>query len=242
MRSDDLVPLLLQPSAGPGVGFRQGVIVSWSQETAENVVLVGGTLMSNLPILNTSEAAILAEGDVVGILTAGATWGILGRFTIPGSAEAVSALSALRMQSDTVTSSQDTTNTDPTDLATPGPEVSIVVPSTGRLLVMVSAYVDVVAAASSVTGIVTGSGFMGWQMSGANSLSSGANRSLQAQFRYVSSLSGGLQTEFDMRVGATRAALVQGLTPGLTTITAKYWTSSNTAATFAQRNLTVLAI
>ncbi|HEY3484350.1 MAG TPA: hypothetical protein VGK49_03150, partial [Ilumatobacteraceae bacterium] len=101
MRSDDLVPLLAQ-SPGPAVGFRQGVIVTWDQETAENTVLVGRSIMTNLPILNTSEAAILAEGDVVGILVAGATWGILGRFTIPGTPEAVSALSSLRTESDSV--------------------------------------------------------------------------------------------------------------------------------------------
>jgi predicted aconitase with swiveling domain len=98
MRSDDLVPLLKPPRgvpSGPAVGFRQGVIISWDTETAENTVLVAGAVMENLPILNTSEAALLAAGDVVGILTAGPTWAIMGRFTYPGTPEAVSSIKAI---------------------------------------------------------------------------------------------------------------------------------------------------
>ena len=92
MRGDDLVPLLVAGSGGPGVGFRQGVVREWNQETAENAVEVGGTVMSNLPILNTNEAMQLAPGDVVGVLTSGASWFILGRVTIPGTPQAASAL------------------------------------------------------------------------------------------------------------------------------------------------------
>lgn len=82
-RSNDLVPLFAGKPA-PGLGFRQGVVVTFNNTTAENEIQVGDSLFTNLSILNSSEIAVLAPGDVVGILTSGSTWGILGRITDPG--------------------------------------------------------------------------------------------------------------------------------------------------------------
>ena len=69
--SDDLVPILT-PQAGPGVRFRQGVVRQWNSGTGANAVDVAGVWLSDLPILNTSDAGDMAPGDVVGLLSIGA--------------------------------------------------------------------------------------------------------------------------------------------------------------------------
>lgn len=142
MRGDDLVPLLSQP-APSGVGFRQGVIVEWNGTTAENTVAVAGGIMQNLPILNTNEALSLAPGAVVGVLTAGSTWFILGRITIPGTPEAASALAAVFAQIQVSTDNSTGTRNDASfgDLAgaAVGPSVAVNISSAGRALVLWSA-------------------------------------------------------------------------------------------------------
>lgn len=240
MRSDDLVPLLAKPDPGKGVGFRQGVIVTWDQETAQNTVLVGGSLMTNLPILNTSEAAILAEGDVVGILTAGATWGILGRFTIPGTPEAVSSLSSLRTESASESSSDSITSTSYAPApSSPGPEVSITVGPTGRLLVIVSATISTQTAVAANNTALTG-GAMGVLLTGANSRAASDSETLRVTSSVLTNSSANT-TGIDC--SASRAILLTGLTPGLTTITAQYRRlTSSTSVSVSNRNVTALAI
>ncbi|MEV0902886.1 hypothetical protein [Actinoplanes sp. NPDC049802] len=241
MRSDDLVPLLTAPAAGPGAGFRQGVIVTWDQETAESTVLVGRSLMTNLPILNTSEAAILAAGDVVGILTAGATWGILGRFTIPGTPEAVSALSSLRTASASVSTSETTSSVSFTDLATAGPEVQIAVGASGRVLVTLSAAMEYQA--DRGFGVNSAGAQMSFTMAGANTLSAGIARALRSRIGYATAQTPTFDTDLRGVLDASKTVLLSGLTPGATTFTARYAIDGFTAlATFANRSLTVQAI
>ena len=78
--SDDLAPLLASQPA-TGAGYRQGVVLAWDPTTAANTIDVGGALINNVPVLNTSESLLLQPGDVVGLLTAGASWCVLGRLT-----------------------------------------------------------------------------------------------------------------------------------------------------------------
>lgn len=138
MRSDDLVPLLA-PDPGKPVGFRQGVVIAWNPDTAANTVLVGGSLMTNLPILNTSEASLLAEGDVVGVLTSGSTWAIMGRFTIPGTPEAVSSIQSItnriKAADDIGSGTRNSTSWGDLTGAAVGPAVTIRIGSSGRALV-----------------------------------------------------------------------------------------------------------
>lgn len=237
MRSNDLVPLLA-PSPSPGVGFRQGTIVSWNANTAENTVLVGDTLMTNLPILNTSEAAILAAGNVVGILTSGSTWGILGRFTIPGSSEAVSSLSSLRTQSADVLTNESTTSSSFTDLATVGPAVTINVGPSGRVLVIVSAEMTGMAPKGSV--INTGGASMTYAASGANTLTAVDRYAATGEIKYDSTPT--FTADLHLRVAISRVTLREGLTPGSTTFTAKYKRLTAGTTTFVNRNITVMAL
>lgn len=240
MRSDDLTPLLA-PAPGPSVGFRQGVIVTWDQATAENTVRVGSSLLTNLPILNTSEAALLEPGAVVGILTAGRTWGILGRFTIPGTPEAASALSAVRTASDSITDSESSTSATFDDLATYGPEVTLTVGASGRVLVTLSAGLQYEALRGS--GLSSAGALMGFEMSGANALIPFTSRALQGYVEYNSAQVPSFDTDIECRIGASRVVLLEGLTPGSTTFTAKYAKFGAAAsATFNNRVITVQAI
>lgn len=238
MRSSDLAPMLADPRNAT-MGFRQGVIVSWDANTAENTVLVGGSLLTDLPILNTSEASILAVGDVVGILTAGRTWGILGRFTIPGTPEAASALSALRTQSASVVAAQGTTSATYVDLATVGPAATINVGPSGRVLVMVSAQFTGEAPRGST--LNTGGALMSYTMSGANTAIAVDLYSANASIQYDNTATSFITT---LRIfgGLTRVSLREGLNPGSTTFTAKYRRDTAGTASFDNRNITVMAL
>jgi hypothetical protein len=240
MRSDDLVPLLNGPG-GKGFGVRQGVIVSWDQATAENTVLVGGSLLENLNILNTSEAAILQAGDVVTILTMPGTWGILGRMTIPGTPEAVSALSALRTASDSVAAIESTSSTPFTDLATYGPEVEIVVGASGRVLVTLSA--SMVYEALRGSGFTTAGAQMSFEMSGANTAIAFISRAVRGQVSYRTAQVPTFDTDIGGQLDASKVLLLEGLNPGLTTFTAKYAIfGAGAPVSFGNRVITVQAI
>lgn len=238
MRSDDLVPLLAPP-VNNGVGFRQGVILTWDANTAENTVIVDQQVFTNLPILNTSEASILDVGDVVGILTAGQTWGILGRFTIPGTPEAASSLSALRTQSANVDAVQTTTSAAYTDLSTVGPAVTINVGPSGRVLVLVSARFTAEAPRGST--LNTGGAYMSYAVSGANSSAAADIYSASQEIQY-DNVSASFITTLRVFGGLTRATLRTGLAEGDTTFTAKYRRDTAGTATFEYRNITVMAL
>lgn len=81
-RSDDLAPLLV-PDGRPVLGVRQGVVVAWDPVTFANQVRVDGVVLTDLPLLSSSDAALVVPDDVVSILTIGPSWGILGRFVQP---------------------------------------------------------------------------------------------------------------------------------------------------------------
>jgi hypothetical protein len=233
-RADDLTDLFLPspPASSQDLRFRQGVVVAWNQETAENVVHVGGTDLVNLPVLNTSEAISLSPGDVVGIIVAGSTMAVLGRLTIPGTPAAASALDAFRgkvllseqIVTDTVSPFEDTSSGTFTDLATVGPTCTdVLISATGRALVIVSCNM-----ATPDKG-----GIMGFEVSGATSLPADITRSV------------GLSASGTTSIGAllSRVIEVPGLTPGLNTFTAKYErTSGVTAVGFQDRNLTVIPL
>jgi hypothetical protein len=239
---DDLVQLLTpQPARGSGVTFRQGVIVSWNQATAENTVLVGDSLLANLTVLNTSEAALLAAGDVVGILVSGSTWGILGRFTVPGSPEAVSALSSLRTASAAVDTVEATSSTPFVDLATYGPEVQIVVGASGRVLVTLSATMEYEAVRGA--GLNSAGAMMSFEMSGANTLIAFQTRAVRSRIQYRSAQVPTFDTDLLGILDASKVILLEGLNPGLTNFTCKYAIyGASGPVSFGNRSLTVQAI
>lgn len=209
--------------ASQQVGYRQGIVLSWDPETAENTIIVGGTTLVDIPILNTSEALLLTPGSVVGLLTVGPSWVILGRLTIPGTPDAASALGIItdRLVSVDVTASEVTTSTLFHNLATVGPQATgVTVGQSGKALVIVSASLAVSA---------TRIGDMGVDVSGPTNVSPSVGKAL--------TLSAGA-TDAEA-ISASRVLLFTSLIPGSYEFTAKY-RHTTAAVTFSERNLTVM--
>jgi len=202
--------------------YRQGTITEWDPGTAANKVLVGGTELANVPILNTSEALLLRPGSVVGLVVVGGTWAILGRLTIPGTADAASALSAIRTAVAEVADTEDTTSASFGNLGTVGPTVEVTVGPSGRLLVTVGAQL------SSAGALFSGC-LMGFALTGANTVAAAVEDSLWFACSSES---------FDM--SASRAILLTGLNAGVTTVQAKYRSAAGgETASFGNRSLFV---
>jgi hypothetical protein len=225
MRSDDLVPLLADPR-NTALGFRQGVIVSWNQATAQNAVQVGNSLMTDLPILNTSEAAILAPGDVVGILTGGPTWAILGRFTIPGTPEAVTSIESITNR---IQAAEDVSNGlrnstswgDLTGVAV-GPSVEVRVGPSGRVLAFWSCEIgQATNGGGFVQQQVKVTPHVGVQLSGANTATPDAFRALNLAAEFPNAGTADDATAA-IWIQAAMMHLFTGLNPGDTTFTMKY--------------------
>lgn len=226
--SHDIAPLFAAlAGASAAVGFRQGVVRAWNPVTAENTVEVAGALIDNVPVLNTNEALLLAPGDVVGILTSGPSWCILGRLTIPGTSGAASALNAIRTASATVTTYETTATSTWHDLPTVGPVVMATIGASGRCLVFITSTI-ILLTTDGAGGEVT------YEITGATTVSPGD--SPPALTWYGPAGSGPT---------ATRLVLQGGLNPGLHTFTAKYRAvdfGPGGLGRFGGRNLTVIPL
>lgn len=229
----DLAPFFVQPPAA-GTGYRQGVVQTWNPATAENTVVVSGQLFTNLPILNTSEALLLAPGDVVGILTSGgpvASWAILGRLTIPGTEAAASALEAFSnpIRAGVVTTQQSTASTSYVDLGTVGPQVTVTIGRSGKCLVILSSQMGY------ATATATGGCKASFVASGANTIGTSGQRSIN-----MGTNTGAAGTYRVDQFGAT--FYLDGLNPGVTTFTMKYGAQNGVTADFSDRILVVMPL
>jgi hypothetical protein len=212
----DLSTVFRPPDDAPPLGFRQGVVLTWNQTTAENTISVGGTVLVDVPCVNSFEAQALLPGDIVGILKFGSAWFVLGRITGPSTTTALSV-------SDTIATSEATTSGTFGDLpAGVGPQVTIAVRSTAKILVLLSA---------QISGTSFG-GEMSFAVSGASTVAAATARALQFQ----AAGAGLIAATYLVRLNPD-----DGLVAGSNTFTAKYRAASGTA-TFANRNLTVATI
>lgn len=241
---DDIASLFGPDPTGSAqqMRFRQGVVQSWDPVTASNTVLVGSTVLADLPVLNTSEALILDVGDAVSIAVIGddtgggaVTYGILGRMTIPGTSQAASALRSLRVYAAFDTTNGSTTNNGYTDLtgSAVGPAVTALIGATGRVKVTIAAHME--STFDPSLGAVCA---MSFDVGGANTIAASSIGGLSA----FNSLSGapypGTTQHYIFRASYTH--WLDGLNTGLTTFTAKYSSgSSGTTAQFADRTIIV---
>lgn len=241
---DDIAALFAPPPAGPAqdVRYRQGTVIAWDPLTASNVIDVGGTWLTDLPVLNTSEALLLGAGDSVGLLAASSERGavsyvILGRLTVPNTPGAASALQALTnfISTATVASFSTTTSATFVDLSTYGPEVTAFIRGAGKALVFLGAKVfyDIPNDASD---LLTRQPQMGFDCIGANTVAANGFQCLEL----LSSVATGPASN---GVQATYVALLENLAPGETTFIAKYRSAVNTLSVgWSERNLTVIAL
>jgi hypothetical protein len=126
------------------------------------------------------------------------------------------------MEVATVATRQSTSSTSYTDLATDGPEVTVVIGVSGRALVLLAAQVEL------ATGNIQGAS-MSYDVSGASSVSADGARALF------------LRDTPSSIVTASHATLHEGLTPGENTFTAKYRkTTANDDPFFAERTIVVI--
>jgi hypothetical protein len=240
---DDVAGLFLPPAAGPSqtMAYRQGIVTEFNPVTLENKVDVGGTELTDLPLLGVGEATLLAAGAVVGLLAIGdtaKTFAIVGRLVHPNTAQARDATGLLsaNTKAATVGDQEGTDSTTYTDLATVGPQVTVTVRSTGRLLVSISFGVQAL-------GADTFGGSATVAMTGANTITADtAANTHHFHARHWHALSGGITlTQQDSPAAST---VFEGLTPGETVVTMKYRSINGGApdADFGRRTLVVIAL
>lgn len=121
-----------------------------------------------------------------------------------------------------VATTQTTTSTSYTDLATAGPAVTVTVGTSGIVLVSISSVIN-----NNTGGF---DGFMGFALSGANTMTAQDKYSI----RHVV-----YANNYVNQFGAT--FLLTGLTPGSTVFTSKYKTGGNTAS-FGERHLSAIPL
>lgn len=242
--TEDLVSLFAPAPAGPSqdVRWRQGTVRAFDANTLANTVDVGGTLMTDLPLLGVAEASSLAPGSVVGLLAIESTLGtvsyaILGRLVLPNTAAAVDAVSLLSSWISTSAVSAQETTSSPTlgDLTTYGPEVHFNVRPSGRILVIATCQEQQVSDGPESIG-----GYYTIQLSGAN-VRSGPSM--------TSDILGTRAVGFNGAIGAwadqntiTVTRVLEGLNPGLTTATMKYASYYTRPWDMGRRSLTVLTL
>jgi hypothetical protein len=231
-------PLLISAPNTPSlpVSYRQGVILTWNTATLENTVRVGGPggpVFENLPVLGVAETATYQPGDVVGLINLGWTLAIIGQLVIPGSPQALSALSFLssRIFVGEQLGSDSTSSSTFTDLASGvGPIVpDVLIGPSGRAVVIASCLFNYGAVNNDSGGV------MGYIIEGATTVA--ANDS-QGPFSYTQS-----SADYTIIDSKSLARVVSNLNPGLHTFTAKYRAPfSGTVCNFSDRVIVVIAL
>jgi len=143
--------------------------------------------------------------------------------------------------SDFIQTGETATSTSYQDLATVGPQVTVPVRSSGRIVVFATAQMQYL---SSTGANITQGGVFNVAMSGANTRSPvDASDPLVGVWTQNMIVSAGTDT-FTNIIDITAQATFIGLTPGLTTVTLKYRRSATAASNtdFFRRGLTVIAI
>jgi hypothetical protein len=232
------------PPPSQPVRFRQGVILTFDAVTLANTVLVGGTVMTNLPLLGVGESTLLVPGSVVGILAVGEatqTWYITGRIVAPGTPDAANATALLSSQvyADSVATAEAYNSTSFWDLGVGGPQVTVPVRTTGRLLVIASCQIAW-SSASSTTPAAGGQATI--DMSGANTLTTAdAVYVLNPIFKI--NLTATAAVSDVSAVASTDTAVLEGLNAGDTLVTMRYaCLTAGQAVTFSRRTLTVITL
>lgn len=212
-------------SRTPTLELRQGVITAVNLATARCSVILGGgdVTIPNVAYLSNYKPTV---GDTCWVLVNGPDLLALDRDGKFGAA-AYAGLQAAE-----IATSQTRSSTSFGDLSTVGPQVVTTVPASGRVLIQVSSYVQV------PPGVYQSGGLMGFALSGANSLSAADQTAVGGWISH-----GDTTQEIVLELEASKVALLTGLTPGTTTITAKYRSyRSDVAMAWKWRTLWVLPL
>lgn len=241
MIDDGLAGLFQPPPLGPAqpAGIRQGIVKDWNQITAANTINVGGAVFTDLPILASSaEVMLMAPGDTVLLMVVGqgevATMYIVGRVTLPGTAQAATALNMIGMVVDEELNQHSTTSTSWVNL-TGGPEVTVYVRPSGRVLVFFAAQIGWAIGAAGAVG-----GKVAVDVSGANTYAAtgtaNTNQQIRAQIE-----AGGATTNTGI-FGTGSIKTWTGLNPGDTTFKLRYMSTYGQSVDFDNRILVVIPL
>jgi len=218
--SDDLTDLFTaQPAdAATPMRYRQGVIQTWNPVTLQNTVRVGTTTLTDLPVLGLAEAASFAPGTTVGLAIIDSTWAIIGRFVIPNTNDALDAITQLGQKASvgTVLTSESTSAAPYVDLTTPGPVVTVRIPASGKLMVILSCNIGGPA------------GTMAVQVSGDTTIAPNT-----------------FQSVLIANAGMVASSVIpySGLpVGGICTFTAKYGSNGVSSCTFSNRSIFILTL
>lgn len=89
MNADDLAGLLATTPAAdtslPALGLHIGEVRAWNPATGQNTIMLAGTPVDDLPMLNIGDTTNLAVGDTVVVLRSKSAYFIVGRVVTPSS-------------------------------------------------------------------------------------------------------------------------------------------------------------
>lgn len=242
----DFATLFSGPVSGPSqnVKFRQGTIVTFDQNTLNNTISVGGATLTNLPILGVAEASTLTRGSSVGVLVVGdgdqaKTMFIIGRSVVPGTDDAINAITQLgqNVVTDFVAATETTTSSSFVDLATIGPQVSINIRASGKALVFLGCTMANSNGGGPAAGELWGA-FMNFVSIGANVLGVQPGG---LGYQSAGVAGGGPFSEYSI----ARMIPLSGLTPGITIFRAQYAINiggTSPIGRFRNRSMAVFAL
>jgi hypothetical protein len=224
MRSNDLIPYLgAKESSNP---WRQGVVVAWNPDTGDNAIQVGGTILEDLPFLNSTEASLLAPGDVVVLRKWGASFAIEGRIFYPNTPEAVSAFQAITSRVQGATDNTDGTRNSTTfgDLTgtSVGPSVTVRIGTSGRAWVSWSTEIgQTVNGVGSLQWMQKNTPHVGVEISGASTVPAVDGVALNLNLEHPAPAAPGEALSITW-IQCAMTYVFESLNPGLTTFTMKY--------------------
>ncbi|NBH01931.1 hypothetical protein [Amycolatopsis sp. SID8362] len=214
------------PPGGSDIAHYTGQILSWDELTGLNSVLVNGATVSNLRVIRGGIGLAYQPGDTVLIEKRMSQWYILGNVGAPGAG------AANQIGSAEVTTSETTGSTTYTDLATPGPSLTVNIGSSRRCLLMVGARISCAGTASNayIGGSATAN------VTGASNIPIVGTVSLGV-LAQTSPVAGGVGT-FTRNFVLTAA---NGLNQGANTFTMQYRSNfASPVCGFSERNITVI--
>jgi len=215
------------------MGFHTGTITSWDESSGTNVVRVQGVDMSNLKAVQGGIGVLYQPGDVVAIMRFQTTYFVFGKVAAPGAGAANQIRST---QVSTVVNQPLQGFGDLTGSF--GPQLTnVYIGSSQRCLVLTSTRIEANNTA----------GYMGFQVTGASSVSPSTGRASMAGIIHpYPGTTGTPATVAAMSTASVLLTSVDGINPGFHTFTSKYQISdvsgigSGTGATFRDRSLTVI--
>jgi hypothetical protein len=260
MGTDDLTPLLVPPPDAQGMRYGQGKLLAWNADTFENQVLWQGTVLTNLVVLAGTSGNSFQPGQTVALIGwapggGAGSWAIFGQWVTPGTGAAAQQIAFMnstlasavaagvlgaRFYSESIPLIDGTvTNPGSTYTSANGPVLTGVdVSDSGLCLLKITA--RVACQINQPNGVAAG-GWMSVAVSGASTRSPADDDALEHD------ITGPAADVIASSVQATRLVLLEGLNPGLHTISARYRSEHvdpppDTSVIFSSRNLTAWAL